>query len=97
MNVNGFSIVKGLAPPVTDHGQRPNSQTQALVELAQAMEIGDAAVLNNSQAQQFRTVLAGMGFYCATDGWRCEVRGKTLAFKLPPFAPSSTEWSNWEI
>ncbi len=87
-----YDVLRGLRPPIGRPLKR-QSLIQ-LIELAKSMELGDAAVLTNSEAQVFRYILAGMGYLCLTDGYRCDVRGKTLAFKLD--ADPATERKNYE-
>lgn len=76
-----YQIIKGLKEPWNAHPKRRKSFDDLLI-LAGDMEIGDAAVLTQAEAQTFRTILMAQGYRCVTDGYRCEVRGKTLAFKL---------------
>ena len=52
--------------------------------LSREMEVGDAAHMCLSDAQQFRIILAAQGFDCVSDGYRSEVTGMTLVFKLAP-------------
>lgn len=85
-------IRKGLRPPNGRPAKR--SKLPGLIALADRMEVGDAAVLSLSDSQTFRVVLAAKGFLCLTDGDHCEVRGKTLAFKLN--ADPATERKNYE-
>ena len=75
-----YNIIKGMAPP----NMRPSRQVNLdnLVNLAREMQVGDAVSLRLSEANQFRIILAAQGFECRTDGWRCTVPGKILAFKL---------------
>lgn len=76
-----YRIIEGLRPPI----MRPPHRTKLddLIALAASMKSGEAAVLTESEAQTFRVILNAQGFDCATDGWRCDERGKTLIFKLP--------------
>jgi len=75
-----YQIVKGLSEPTA----RPLSRNSLddLIELAKTMDTGDAAVLSLSEVQTFRIILVAQNFRCVTDGFRCKVHGKTLAFKL---------------
>jgi len=75
-----YQVLSGLKAPIGRPVKR--QKLDDLIKLAQTMEVGDAAILSNSEAQSFRTILNALGFDCVTDGYRCEVRGKTLAFKL---------------
>ncbi len=73
-------IRKNLRPP----NGRPSRRVKLndLIALAERMEVGDAAVLSLSDSQLLRVILAAKGYLCITDGDHCEVKGKTLAFKL---------------
>ena len=77
-----YRIVKGLKP----HPQRPKRRTvlDRLLALSREMEVGDAAHMCLSDAQQFRIILAAQGFDCVSDGYRSEVANMTLVFKLAP-------------
>ena len=63
-----FRITYQLKPPVG----RPVRRTSLddLVDLANIMVVGGAALLTQSQAQTFRIILAAQGFHCVTDGYR---------------------------
>ena len=75
-----YAVLKGKIP----HCARPSKRTKLddLIALAKEMETGDAAVMSSADAQTFRTILNTLGFDCVTEGYRCETRGKTLAFKI---------------
>ena len=76
-----YRIVVGMSPPVASRPLTRNS-LDGLIELAKKMDRGDAAILSQSEVQTFRIILIALGFRCITDGYRCDVVGKTLAFKL---------------
>ena len=78
-----YIVHKGLPPPAG----RPDKQNRSnklpeLIALAARMQMGDAVELTLSEANTLRTILLAQGFVCRTDGWRCQTRGKVLAFKL---------------
>lgn len=80
MNDYSNAIISGMTPPIG----RPLKRTSLdqLIEIANQMKVGDAVPLTLSEAQTFRVILAAQGFKCFTDGYRCQQRGKILAFKL---------------
>lgn len=75
-----YEVIHSLQPPL-GRPQRRKS-LDALVEVANAMSVGDAVVLTLSEANVLRTILAAQGFSCVTDGYRCNAKGKLLVFKL---------------
>jgi hypothetical protein len=79
--VGDFKVFTGLRPPVKRSVWR-RTTLAPLIELAQAMQVGEAALLTLSQAQQLRQILTAQGYACASDGWRSPERGKALVFKL---------------
>jgi hypothetical protein len=89
-----YTVVKGITPPLPS---RPLKRTSldGLLEVAQRMEVGDAVVMRSAEAQVFRYLLFALGYHCITDGYRCTVRGCTLAFKLPGL--NTPPPINWDI
>jgi hypothetical protein len=75
-----YQIISGLKEPIG----RPIKRTSLddLIELAREMKVGDAVPLTLSESQTFRVILNALGYRCLTDGYRCEVPGKILTFKL---------------
>lgn len=85
--MNDYRVIKGLLPP---EGREPRrTRLGPLIELAQSMEVYDAALMTCAEAQTFRIILAALGFGCVEDGRHAPRRTgsgltKTLVFKLPP-------------
>ena len=79
--INHYCVVRGAPLP---HNNRVPKRTKLndLIALAHSMKPGEAAVVSQSDGQTLRLILNAIGFDCITDGYHCEERGKTLAFKI---------------
>jgi hypothetical protein len=71
-----------MRPPEARGGEYPRAKLLAILNLALAMEVGDCAEISLPEAGTLRVMLLAMGYRCQTDGWRCDTKGKILAFKL---------------
>ena len=75
-----FQVVKGLKVPLGRPSRR--GVLDDLIELAESMAVGDAAMLRLSEANQFRIILAAQDWLCLTDGYACQDKRFIYAFKL---------------